>query len=75
MSTEQLRYLLDSDVFIDYSLRREPSTQLLNQLMAEGIGLSIFSYGEVIEGTFRRPHFKSTRTFLTTSLTWSRLFN
>ena len=55
MSNQHIRYLLDSDVFIDYSLGREPSTQLLNRLMGEGIGFSMLSYGEVLEGTLRHP--------------------
>jgi len=46
-------YLLDTDVVISYLNGRREAVSLVDGLRAEGIALSVITYGEVLEGLLR----------------------
>jgi predicted nucleic acid-binding protein len=45
-------YLVDSDWVIDYLKGKTTAIRLLDALSPEGIGISILTFGEVLEGIF-----------------------
>lgn len=50
-----MMYLVDSDYLVDALIGIPQATRLLEQLAVEGLGVSIVSYGEIIEGAFGDP--------------------
>jgi tRNA(fMet)-specific endonuclease VapC len=59
-----MRYLLDSDYVADYLKGRSVATDLLNDLLQDGIAISIITFAEVYEGIYyghKRTHY--TRIF------------
>ena len=47
-----MTYLVDSDAVVDYLKGRQSAVSLLNALVAEGLAISIITYGEVYEGVY-----------------------
>ncbi|HEY7062581.1 MAG TPA: hypothetical protein VII06_13960 [Chloroflexota bacterium] len=45
-----MKYLVDTDLVIDYLKNVPSATQLLNSLLAQGIAISILTYAEIWEG-------------------------
>ncbi len=59
-----MEYLIDSDVFIDYLQMDHAATALVEGLVPAGIAISIITYMESFEGTFRtRDPLVSQRQF------------
>jgi predicted nucleic acid-binding protein len=47
-----MRYLVDTDWVAEYLVEREPAVTLLAQLAADGIAISLMTYGEIYEGIY-----------------------
>jgi len=45
-----VKYLIDSDVVVDYLDARQPATDILALLLPDGIAISLITYGEIYEG-------------------------
>ncbi|MGH2533813.1 MAG: type II toxin-antitoxin system VapC family toxin [Thermomicrobiales bacterium] len=50
-----MRYLVDTDWVIDAFIGIRTAQRTLDELSAEGIGVSIVTYGEIFEGAFGDP--------------------
>jgi tRNA(fMet)-specific endonuclease VapC len=48
-----MRYLVDSDVMIDFLTNRADSVALLKRLFPDGLAVSILTYAEVYQGIYR----------------------
>jgi tRNA(fMet)-specific endonuclease VapC len=63
-----MKYLLDSDLVIDWLNGHQPTIRLVTPLVTDGIGLSILTYAEIFEGIYgaRNPRAeeRAFRTFL-----------
>jgi tRNA(fMet)-specific endonuclease VapC len=75
MSEQRIQYLVDTDILIDYTLRREPSTQLLSDLLEDGVATSILSYGELLEGILGRQSLQEHEEAVTSILEIVTLIN
>jgi predicted nucleic acid-binding protein len=49
-------YLVDSNLVIDHLANVPEASQLLDQLVADGIVISIVTYMEAFQGVVRSPH-------------------
>lgn len=47
-----MKYLIDTDWLIDYLKGKLAAGQLLDQLVHEGIAISLITYGEILEGIY-----------------------
>ena len=47
-----MRYLIDTDWLIDYLKGKAAAGQLLDTLARDGIGISLITYGEILEGVY-----------------------
>ena len=47
-----MKYLIDTDRLIDYLKGKLAAGQLLDQLVHEGIAISLITYGEILEGIY-----------------------
>ncbi len=47
-----MRYLVDSDFVIDYLKGKQQTTTLLAPLIADGLSISLITYGEIYEGIY-----------------------
>lgn len=56
-----MRYLLDSDVFIGYLARNPDDSQRVESLIPAGAAVSIVTYMEAFQGTFREPDPEASR--------------
>ena len=45
-----MSYLVDSDVLADWLRGRSAAVTLLSELAADGIAISLITYGEIYEG-------------------------
>ena len=61
-----MRYLVDSDWFIDYLDGLPQGIQLLGALVGDGIGISVITYIEVYQGVQRRRSLVAEETLETT---------
>jgi tRNA(fMet)-specific endonuclease VapC len=75
MSELRIRYLIDTDILIDYTLRREPSTHVLSDLLEDGVATSILSYGELLEGILGRQSLQEHEEAVTSILEIVTLIN
>jgi tRNA(fMet)-specific endonuclease VapC len=50
-----MRYLIDSDVYIEFLWKDPGTTHLVEELLPAGVAISIVTYMESYQGTFRRP--------------------
>ena len=75
MSEQRIRYLVDTDILIDYTLRREPSTHVLSDLLEDGVAISILSYGELLEGILGRQSLQEREDAVTSILEIVTLIN
>jgi tRNA(fMet)-specific endonuclease VapC len=75
MSEQRIRYLIDTDILIDYTLRREPSTHMLSDLLEDGVAISILSYGELLEGILGRQSLQEREDAVTSILEIVTLIN
>jgi tRNA(fMet)-specific endonuclease VapC len=75
MSELRIRYLIDTDILIDYTLRREPSTHVLSDLLEDGVAISILSYGELLEGILGRQSLQEREDAVTSILEIVTLIN
>lgn len=75
MSEQRIRYLIDTDILIDYTLRREPSTHVLSDLLEDGVAISILSYGELLEGILGRQSLQEREDAVTSILEIVTLIN
>jgi tRNA(fMet)-specific endonuclease VapC len=75
MSEQRIRYLIDTDILIDYTLRREPSTHMLSDLLEDGVAISILSYGELLEGILSSQSLQEREEAVTSILEIVTLIN
>jgi tRNA(fMet)-specific endonuclease VapC len=47
-----MKYLIDTDLVVDWLNGHEPSVQLVAPLIADGVALSILTYSEIYEGIY-----------------------
>jgi len=63
-----MKFLVDSDVVVDYMKGREQAVSLLTPLAQDGLGISIITYAELYEGIYYgtdRPRYERVfRDFL-----------
>jgi tRNA(fMet)-specific endonuclease VapC len=63
-----VKYLVDTDWVADYLKAREPALATLNRLVADGLAISIISFGEIYEGIYYgrdvQSHERGFRLFL-----------
>jgi tRNA(fMet)-specific endonuclease VapC len=63
-----MKYLIDSDLIVDWLNAHQPTVSLITPLLPDGIGLSILTYAEIYEGIYggRDPKAeeRAFRTFL-----------
>ena len=56
-----MKYLLDTDVVIDYLKNQPAATQLLNPLLPQGAAISVLTYSEIWEGVLSGPNAQQHR--------------
>ncbi|HEY7064298.1 MAG TPA: hypothetical protein VII06_22670 [Chloroflexota bacterium] len=58
-----MKYLIDSDLVVDWLNGHAPSVSLLTPLFSQGIALSIITYSEVFEGIYGGRDPRSERRY------------
>src|SRR5437762_10389243 len=47
-----MKYLIDSDIAVDWLLGKSQAIQMLSSLEREGLSISLMTYGEIYEGIY-----------------------